>query len=99
MTLQANNGEVAFDNLVPTKVGSFTLKVTSTGLSNGGNANYIAYAGSSQAAPFVTAAAVLVKQTLVQAGNASLATSANILNILKTTGVSLVDNKPAAAAE
>ena len=69
--------------------------ITSTGLSNGGNANYIAYAGSSQASPFVTAAAVLVKQALVQSGNAALATPANIVDILRTTGVSITDNKPA----
>jgi subtilisin family serine protease len=69
--------------------------ITSTGLSNGGNANYIAYAGSSQASPFVAGAAVLVKQALVQSGNAALATAANIVDILRTTGVMLTDNKPA----
>jgi hypothetical protein len=68
--------------------------ITSTGLSNGGQSNYVTYAGTSQAAPFVAGAAVLVKQALVQSGNAASATAANILSILKTTGVGLVDNKP-----
>jgi hypothetical protein len=69
--------------------------ITSTGLSNGGSANYVAFAGSSQASPFVAGAAVLVKQALVQSGNGSLATPANIVDILRTTGVPLTDNKPA----
>ena len=68
--------------------------ITSTGLS-GGAANYISYAGSSQASPFVAAAAVLVKQKLVQAGSGALATAQNIVDILRTTGVSITDNKPA----
>lgn len=69
--------------------------ITSTGLSNGGNANYVTYAGTSQSAPFVAGAAVLVKQALVNSGNASLATASYIVDILRTTGVMLTDNKPA----
>jgi subtilisin family serine protease len=68
--------------------------ITSTGLSNGGSANYVTYAGTSQASPFIAGAAVLVKQALVQSGQGASATAANIVDILRTTGVMLTDNKP-----
>jgi subtilisin family serine protease len=69
--------------------------ITSTGLSNGGNANYVSYAGSSQSSPFVAAAAVLVKEALVESGQGSLATAQYIVDILHSSGVPITDNKPA----
>lgn len=65
--------------------------VTTTHLSNGGQERYLGYAGSSQAAPFVTAAAVLVHQALDITGQSSLATPAYIRNLLRSTGVQVND--------
>lgn len=65
--------------------------ITTTHLSDGGHERYLGYAGSSQAAPFVTGAAVLVHQALDLTGQSALATPDYIRNLLKSTGSPVKD--------
>lgn len=62
--------------------------VTSTYLNNG----FASMAGTSMASPMVAAAAVLVHQALDLKGESSITDESDILSILKSTGVSIVDS-------
>ena len=56
------------------------------------NGGYASMAGTSMASPMVAAAAALVHQALDLKGEGSLADESNILSIMQTTGVSIVDS-------
>ena len=66
--------------------------ITSTYL----NDTFVQMAGTSMATPVVAGAAVLMHEALDAHGESSLANQDYILNVMQTTGVTIVDNKAAA---
>ena len=65
--------------------------ITNAYLSSGGLERYATYAGTSQAAPFVTGSAALLHQVLDQSGQSGRANQATILGLLRSTGVIIND--------